>query len=473
MFTNMVYVIIYFVWLFLVVLLYVLRNSFSLAHYFVFNRSGGVFEVSMSLVALVFGASSVFGLAGWGYKFGWNALWWIIPGVVGLLVLSIFFSRAIYQVKGVTISDIVEKVFGIEVKVLVSVILFIAWLSVLAGQIIAGGNIASYLFGGNKVVGYVVFTVLFAGYTVLYGQVGTMKTGFLQVILMVAAIVVLLFAVFGRVDLGGVKELRNITFSFDDKFTFDFWFSLFVAVFLSYLFGPDIYSRIFSSNSERTARFSLIISSILILIIATLIVLLGIVSRYYLGNIANPDKVILEISLDLLPEWLKPLMMVFLISIPLSGADIILVTVTALLVRDFLFNIVKNEKVREKLLSLVFVRIFSMVAITITLVIALYGKDIISTLMVAYKIFSNSITPFILASLVLINKKKSIHFSSVSKLILVSSLAVVGTYSILAEIFIPQIKFRFYELVLIFLLLLVISLVVWVERKNTFFNKLS
>jgi hypothetical protein len=114
-----------------------------------------------------------------------------------------------------------------------------------------------------------------------------------------------------------------------------------------------------------------------------------------------------------------------------------------------------------------------MVAITVALVIALYGKDIISTLMVAYKIFSNSITPFILASLVLINKKKSIHFSSVSKLILVSSLAVVGTYSILAEIFIPQIKFRFYELVLIFLLLLVISLVVWVDRKNTFFNKLS
>ncbi len=468
----MIYVIFYFVLLFLVVFLYVLRNKFSLSHYFVFNRSGGIFEVSMSIVALVFGASSVFGLAGWGYKFGWNALWWIIPGVLGLLVLSAFFSKAIYEVKGITISDVVEKVFGVEVKVLVSVILFIAWLSVLAGQIIAGGNIASYLFGGNKIVGYVVFTVLFAGYTVLYGQVGTMRTGFLQVLLMVIAIFVLLFAILGKVRLEEVRELGSITFSFDDKFTFDFWFSLFIAVFLSYLFGPDIYSRIFSSNSERTVRFSLVISSILILIIATLIVLLGIVSKYYLGSIANPDKVILEISLSSLPEWIKPLMIVFLVSIPLSGADIILVTVTALLVKDILFNIVKNEKVKERLLSLLFVRTFSIVSIAISLIVALYGEDIISTLMVAYKIFSNTITPFILASLIFINIKEKISFSSVGKLILIFSLAIAGAYSIIAEVFVPQIKFRFYELVLIFSLLLVISFVVYIERKKYSFNKL-
>jgi len=460
MFTIMIYIVIYFSLLALLILTYVLRNKFSLAHYLVFNRSGGVFEVSMSIVALVFGASSVFGLSGWGYKFGWNALWWIIPGVIGLLLLSIFFAKSVYELKGITISDIIEKIFGIEIKVIASTILFFAWLSVLAGQIMAGGNITSYLFGGNKLLGYIVFTGIFASYTVLYGQVSTMRTGHIQVLLMVIGILILIFSVFSRINLSEIKEFSNIRFYFDNKFTFDFWLSLSVPVFLSYLFGPDIYSRIFSSNSERTSKLSLIISSLLILAIATLIVILGIASKYYFHNINNPDNIIIEISLNALPEWLKPLMIIFLISIPLSGADIILITVTVLLVRDVLSNIVKKEEIKNSLMSIKWVRIFSILSITLSLIIAIYGKDIISTLMVAYKIFSNTITPFIFVSLVMMSVKKEVSLSKLDKEVLITLLLTTGIYSIIAEVLIPQLKFKFYELVLILISLLIIISVI-------------
>lgn len=447
----MLYLLVYlFLIVFVVVFLY--RGKVDVDWYLVYGRGGGVFGVSMSLVALVFGASSVFGLAGWGYKFGWNALWWVLSGVIFLVFLSLFVD-IIYSLRSYTIVDIIAEEFGREVKVISSVVLFLAWVAVLSGQIIAGGNVVS-LFIGDRIISIILFVLVFAIYTFVWGQVAIIKTSFLQVLLMVFGLLVLIYVLLSKNTLFSYELLKSSKFGFDENFSLPFWISLFISVGLSYFFGPDVYSRIFSSKDEEVARKSLLLSSLIIIVIAILIVAIGIISRVSLGSVDNPENIIPLLFLKITPDELKPLIFVSLVSIPLSGADAILITSTAILVRN-IFGEVKPIVYKNNVwlfrLSVVFVIILSSL-------IALYGKSIMNVLFTSYKVFSSVIVPIIFVSILSKKGFLNLNVSNVGKVIMILTLLFSSFYILLAEVFIPILKFEGYSIYLLFFNFVVILL---------------
>ncbi|CDI02838.1 hypothetical protein BN873_350094 [Candidatus Competibacter denitrificans Run_A_D11] len=84
-----------------------------------------------------------------------------------------------WAVKGYTIGDIIVRVFGENIRFLVSAVLSLAWPMLLADQIIAGGNLLN-AFVNNEILAYALFTLIFTVYTLLVGQAGTVKIGFLR-----------------------------------------------------------------------------------------------------------------------------------------------------------------------------------------------------------------------------------------------------------------------------------------------------
>ena len=402
----------------------------TLDGFVVYDRQADGFRVGMSLVALAFGASSVFGLAGYAYQYNLNALWWTLSGAIFLVVLAYTFLDTVWAVKGYTISDIIARVFGDNIRLLVSAVLFLAWLMVLAGQIIAGGNILTQ-FLGSEALGYALFTLIFTLYTLLIGQAGTVKTGFLQVVVMVMGLALLLALSLAAPAVAEPRPPLDLHFGFDDAFTFTLFLGIFIPVGLSYLFGPDMYSRIFVARDIASARRGLLLASALIVAISLLIVLIGILAKDII-TVAKPDLTIQTLVTRLFDGQLADFVLVALLSIPLSGADVILITAATLLGRDVIAHGLRIlGRAPDEAGQVWIIRGCMVLAAALATLFALRLKAIIPSLLIAYKVFSIGIVPLLFLSLLSIRQGATamVGASTVNRLVavylLIASLGVL------------------------------------------------
>jgi solute:Na+ symporter, SSS family len=394
----MTFIVLYWIILFSYSIAIWLRKK-SPAAFLVNDRSSSTFGVSMSLVSLVFGASSVFGLAGYAHVYSLNAMWWTLSGVICLFILRFLFIEGILSLKAYTISDAVEKVFGVHFKTVTSVLIFIPWIMILAGQIIAGGTIIT-LITGNRELSYILFCLIFFSYTVITGQTGTVRTSFLQTIIMTAGVIALLiYAVYAYNSLPS----QNAVFHFGstEKFTPMFLLNIALPVGLSYLFGPDIYSRIFTAKNVSSAKRGIAAASIIIIVISGMIVVIGILGGQILGTVTTPDEIIPRLASLGFNGFFKTLILVALVSIPLSGADAMLANMGTLLGKDIAGGIrfaFTGQKI-DQMKAVVSIRIAIALAAALAVFAALHSKEIIPTLLIAYRIFSVVAVPLIMISM--------------------------------------------------------------------------
>lgn len=369
----------------------------SFATFAVFERKAGWFTVGMSLTALVFGASAVFGMSGLALKLGWNAIWWTLSGVVFLVILAFAFSKTVWESKSITLADIVAKAFGPEIRVFVSAVLALAWLMVLAGQITAGANILNLIIK-NQLWAYLVFTGLFLGYTVLSGQSAILKSGWIQTLLMASGLGVLFVLLLLRLQKGALVAPTPGLGSGLPPAQF---LGMFLPVGLAYLFGPDMYSRIFAAKDPKNARNGILFGAFLILVLSVVIVWIGVMGKKVLGGAAVPDNLIpLLFRKFIVTEPLQSLVLVALVSIPLSGADIILMTSATAFTKDILYPALEKTGLKKPdTYPLWIFRIVLVVLAALASLIAFRFKSIIPALLVSYKIFTAGIVPLVFVSL--------------------------------------------------------------------------
>lgn len=382
------------------IFLFIRNGKQSFANFVVFERKAGWFTIGMSLTALVFGASAVFGMSGLAYKMGWNASWWTMSGVVCLLVLAVTFAKTVWDSRSLTLPDIISKTFGAEIRIYVSLVLFLAWLMVLAGQIIAGGNIIGILIK-DRALAYIIFALIFTSYTVLAGQSAVLKSGWIQTALMAAGLVVLFILVYLNLKPVKVRAISlNAALGFGPQFNFGQFLGIFIPVGLSYLFGPDMYSRIFSAKDPKNAKLGLVFGAGLVAVITLLIVWIGILSKGVLGNVAVTDNVIPLLFDRLLKGPLGDFVLVALVSIPLSGADIILMTTATVFGKDILFPLMDKMKLKKpNEFPLSVFRVFIVLTAALATLIAFQFRSIIPTLLISYKIFTVGIVPLLFVAL--------------------------------------------------------------------------
>ncbi|HNX59171.1 MAG TPA: hypothetical protein PKK43_08720, partial [Spirochaetota bacterium] len=393
----MIYIAIY--WLLLFTYSIVMwRRHRTTAEFLVNSRASGPFNVAMSLIALIFGASSVFGLAGYAYTYGLNAVWWTFSGILFLLLLRYLFVEDILRLKAFTISDTVSSVFGAEYKIIVSAITVIAWTMILAGQIIAGGTILDLIIG-NRILSFALFCAIFFSYTFVTGQSGTVRTSWIQTLAMTAGLVFLLGFVYHTNTHIEVSRL-NLSFGFNDKFTPGFFLSIFIPVGLSYLFGPDIYSRIFTARDASSAEKGILLAAGATVVLTLVIAATGIIGGSVLAEVKNPDAIIASLASMKFSGAVKYVLLVLLMSIPLSGADAMLANMSTMLGKDIMGGVFPKIRGEGERNTVILVRGSMIVIAAVACFAALNAKQIIPTLLISYKIFSCTVVPLLMISMV-------------------------------------------------------------------------
>lgn len=356
--------------------------------FFVAQRQVSLAFVAGSLVATAVGGSVTVGMAGLGFERGLTGAWWLLVGSVGLVILGFFLASKVRREALYTLPELVERQYDRRVGLAASILIVIAWVGVVAGQIVAAGKVLSILGIGSSNLWMVIFTVVLLAYTVMGGQLSVLRTDLYQTIMIYAGIFVGLGLLLHRV--GGLEGLRvslpQDFFSFPLSAQFDWkaFLSLLILVGATYVVGPDMYTRLFCARNEETAKRATFLSALFFIPLAFAIVLMGMGARVLYPQI-SPEQALPQVVSGILSPWLGGLVVAALVAAFMSSADTCLLSQGVILTEDILkwFFPSLSEKKAISLTRLNMV-ILGLVALALGMVL----KGVISSLLFAYTIFT-------------------------------------------------------------------------------------
>src|SRR5512136_3260848 len=117
--------------------------------FFVAQRQMSLPLIAGSLVGTAVGDSVTMGMAGLGFGQGLTGAWWLLVGSIGLLILGLFFARKVRGAALYTLPELVQKQYDRRVGLAASILIVVAWVGVVAGQIAAAGKVLSILGLGS------------------------------------------------------------------------------------------------------------------------------------------------------------------------------------------------------------------------------------------------------------------------------------------------------------------------------------
>jgi SSS family solute:Na+ symporter len=373
------------------------KQAKNAGSFFVAGRSGSTLFITGSLLATIIGASATLGMAGMGFSLGLTGAWWILSGSVGLIVLGFLFARKVREYGFYTLPALVEKQYGREPAMAASLLIVVAWMGVIAGQIIGAGTIMGVLGIGSQTLWIWISTAVFIFYTVLGGQRAVLKTDLWQTIIIFLGIFSGLAFVLWKV--GGFSGLKSslpasyFSFPVSQKFSVIQLINYLLLVGLTYVVGPDMYSRIFSAKDGRVAKNSVFWTAGLLVPLALGITLIGISAAVLYPNITSGQAFPTVIK-EVMPPALVGLVLAALLSAVMSSAVTCLLSVSTILTTDVIHKF--KPAITEDTL-LVITKWGIVVLGLVALAVALLLKEIISSLLYAYTIFTAGIIPIVIA----------------------------------------------------------------------------
>jgi solute:Na+ symporter, SSS family len=362
------------------------------ADYYISGKRAGLIPVSGSLLATILGGSAVLGTIELSQKTGWAALWFLCSGSFGLFLL-VPLTKYVNKFGKYTLPELLGTFYGKKAEVFSSVIIPVAWIGVIAVQVIA----AAKVLGGLGFISYnnaaVLSGVIFIMYTLAGGQISILKTDIVQSVIIIAGLAVL---VLFSLKKGHLNTSESFKFSslFNSSFSF---FDLIILIFtysVTFVVGPDIYSRVFCAKDEKTATRSIFLVAFILIPVSFTLTWLGI----YSGKITNTG--IVSFAGNLLPDWAYGLFIAALLSAVMSSAATLLLT-SSMILSELTMGNLHHKK------ALTYTHFYIILIGAASIIIALFITSIVQTLLFALTIFSGAFVVPTLAGLLnlKVNKK--------------------------------------------------------------------
>ncbi len=384
--------------------------------YFVAGKRARLIPVSGSLLATILGGSAILGTIELSQKIGWAALWFLFSAALGLFLL-IPLTKYVKRFGNYTLPEMLGKFYGKKAENISSVIIPLAWLGIIAAQIIAAAKILSGLGFINYTNAALLSGLVFILYTLLGGQLSILKTDALQAVLILFGLTALLFfstnnptsVAFEKFETG---SLFNSSFSVFDLLILILTYSV------TFVVGPDIYSRVFCAKNEKTAARSILIVAVLLIPVSVVLTYLGIYSKEF------SDLGIVSFAQHLLPGWAYGLFIAALLSAVMSSAD------TTLLTSSMIFNEIYSGSLHHKN-SLKTTRVIVVFMGILSIVIALFITSIIQSLLFALTFFSGAFVVPTLAGLLNLKtiQKRAIYAIVIGGIIALSGKLIYNFYN--------------------------------------------
>lgn len=344
--------------------------------FFVAGKKAGIIQVTGSLLASVVGSSVILGSVDFAYSSGWAGMWLVICaslGFCGLLPLI----KYIKDFKGYNLPSMLGTFYGDKVQQAASLLIPIAWLGVIASQIMGAAKIINIMTTLSYTQGVILSGIIFIIYTLLGGQLSIIKTDVIQ----------LGFIIFGVMTtflfVGKEPITINVSTVFNEKFQIIDLIVMILSYSTTFVVGPDIYSRLFCAKDERTMKNSIIITILILLPLSYILARIGIYGQQIFGGNGVGDSVLLVIAQKRLSKFLALALYFGILSAVISTADTTLLTASSLFAQVFIKDLKKQN-------SIFITRILIVVFGFLSILVAIKMKYILATLLLALSIYSGA-----------------------------------------------------------------------------------
>ena len=254
------------------------RRVHNTADYAVAGRSLPLVVVIATTFATWFGSETVLGVSA---RFIDGGLGEVVEDPFGasmcLVLVGLFFAYRLYQKNLITIGDYYRLRYGRATEVACSAIILFSYLGWVAAQITALGLVFNLLTQGalSITAGMVVGTAVVLVYTLFGGMWSVAMTDFVQMI--VIAVGLTAIAWFSADLAGGAGRVIEFA-AREGKFQFfpahggfkewTFFFAAAITMMLGSIPQQDVFQRVMSSDSARTARIGPVVGGVLYLLFA-------------------------------------------------------------------------------------------------------------------------------------------------------------------------------------------------------------
>lgn len=380
-------------YIFLVIFLGILssRKIKSNKDYYVAGNKGNLWQITGSLLATILGSSAVLGTADLALTQGWAACWLKFSAALGLLIL-IPLAQRVRRMGKYTLPQMIGDFYGKEAKMISSLIIAIAWIGIIAAQIIGAAKILNGFTGLDYSLGVWGCGLVIIFYTVIGGQISVLKTDLYQAFLILAGILVTALIIFFS-EILPAKGMTNLTFPFNEGFRpFDL-LVLLLTYSTTFIAGPDIYSRIFCAESDSIAQKSIWLSALILVPFSLCITYIGVFASYKFPELnQHHGSALIPVMINTLPEWALGLLIAAMLSAVMSAASTTLLT-SSMIISDLVSKGLHTQK------SLWNTKIIMLIIGLLSILLSLKVTSIVQSLLIALSFYSGAFIIPILAGL--------------------------------------------------------------------------
>jgi SSS family solute:Na+ symporter len=355
--------------------------SKSTRGYFLGNNNLPWYVVGASMVSTDLSSEHFIANVGAGYRFGivtatgsWNV--WIIYSILILIFLPYYMRSGIY-----TMPQFLERRYNATCRSIFAISLVIGYVAaILAGALYAGGVSLNSLFGMKVSWGIYFFALATGAYTIYGGLASAAWTDFMQMIVLLAAgILVPVLALMAVSDQGGLAALMHeqpdkfhvFLPPTHPRFPFTGVFTGFLTVGIWYsCTSQHMVQRYLAAENEWHGRMGVILAGYLHIITPFFFVVPGLLAYKLLPNLDRPDHAYLELVKTLVPSGLKGLILAGMAAALMSTVSAVLNSTSTILTLDLYKKFVNpNSTDRQN----VFIgRITTTLALLVSVGVALY-----------------------------------------------------------------------------------------------------
>ena len=312
------------------------------SEFFVGGRSFGPMLLMSSMLAANIGAASTVGVAGKAYQEGISAWWWVGSAGIGSLLFALTVAPALWRLATAhqfyTTGDYLEFRYGVAIRTILSIVICLAALMLLAGQLLAGATILKLIVGiplwAGALVGAAIMTIYFAA----GGLLGSAWVNSLQLVVMLAGFLIALPVVLQNA--GGLSGAGHPAGAPSTFGTFlhssgpgSGWMFL-VLTAPSFLISPGLIQKAYSARSERALKLGIGLNAVVLMLFAFVPVIFGMAARTAVPGIASPNDVLPAFLMTALPAWLGALALSAVFSTEVDTCDTILFMLSTAISKD-------------------------------------------------------------------------------------------------------------------------------------------
>lgn len=305
------------------------RPGESLGSFLTAGGAAGALVCALSLTSTIIGGSATLGMGALAQRIGPAAFWWLGVGAIGLVLHGLLVAPVVRALPAVTLPEVLRVLVGPAAERWAGAIIALSWTAITAAQFTALHALLGSISGG--MTAEVLYGLLAAGivlHTAAGGQRGVLRADALHAALLLGGFsAAALWCLAERP--AAVAALPVLpapgTFGLAD------WAKMMLLVGLTYVAGPDMFSRTFAARDGRTARRAAWAAAPMVAlfgVIVTLLALLNLDAKQPVSDWLGAESP--------LPPAVAAALAMGLISALAGSADTILLSAAGIVERDLL-----------------------------------------------------------------------------------------------------------------------------------------